>query len=381
MRKRWTLRGLCASTAASVILMASAVGAEQGSETSDPTSETELVILGGGAGRTSYGGDPTGGFSAAVVVGEDRYIVDFGRGWQERYYEAGLGNERAHTGFSGLEGLKAGFVTHLHSDHIIDLPRLLLFGSTEGLRKRTDPVVIVGPASRGDLPPLASNLEREERLVSPENPTPGIKSTVEQIFAAYASDLNDNIRDSGMPHPDTYIEVREIALPEGTPGPDVSVAPEMAPFEIYRDENISVSAILVDHAPMYPSYALRFETPDGVIVFSGDTNMNPNLVEIARDADILVLEVISTDWANNLFPEPRSSADIAKLHHLLESHTPVEEVGQVAAQANVGRLVLSHLAPATVPDEEWLAGVSGFEGEVLVGRPLLRLGLSEANNP
>ncbi len=204
---------------------------------------------------------------------------------------------------------------------------------------------------------------------------------MEQIFAAYASDLNDNIRDSGMPHPDTYIEVREIALPEGTPGPDVSVAPEMAPFEIYRDENISVSAILVDHAPMYPSYALRFETPDGVIVFSGDTNMNPNLVEIARDADILVLEVISTDWANNLFPEPRSSADIAKLHHLLESHTPVEEVGQVAAQANVGRLVLSHLAPATVPDEEWLAGVSGFEGEVLVGRPLLRLGLSEANNP
>ncbi len=60
MRKRWTLRGLCASTAASVILMASAVGAEQGSETSDPTSETELVILGGGAGRTSYGGDYRG---------------------------------------------------------------------------------------------------------------------------------------------------------------------------------------------------------------------------------------------------------------------------------------------------------------------------------
>src|SRR3546814_16879412 len=58
-------------------------------------SVTELVILGAAAGRTSYGGHPSGGFSAAVVVGNDRSIVDFGRGWQERYYESGMEVGRA----------------------------------------------------------------------------------------------------------------------------------------------------------------------------------------------------------------------------------------------------------------------------------------------
>lgn len=338
---------------------------------------TELVILGGGAGRTSYGGHPSGGFSAAIVVGADRYIVDFGRGWQERYYEAGLGSSKASTGFSGLEGVRAAFVTHLHSDHIVDLPRLLLFGSTEGLRKRSSPLVIVGPASRGELPPASQKLSGEIKLVNPANPTPGITSTVEQIYNAFASDLNDNIRDSGMPHPSSYIATKEINPPSGTPGPNVAVAPDMEPFEIYRDENIRVTAILVDHAPIYPSYAFRFDTRNGSIVFSGDTNRNSNLIRIAKNADILVHEVISTDWANGLFPEPRKPAEAAKLRHLLESHTPVEEVGGIATAANVKTLVLSHLAPPTVSDAEWLRQVSGFAGQVAIGRPLLRYKLGQ----
>ncbi|MDI5986039.1 MBL fold metallo-hydrolase [Halomonas sp. M4R5S39] len=336
-------------------------------------SGTELVILGGAAGRTSYGGHPSGGFSAALVVGDDHYIVDFGRGWHDRYYEAGLGTEKASSGFSGLENIKAAFVTHLHSDHIIDLPRLLLFGSTEGLRKKDSPVRIVGPASRGELPPVSESLKGEEVLVNPESPTPGMSETVEKIFSAYASDLNDNIRDSGMPHPSKYINVEDIQLPDGIPGPQVNVSPDMDPFEVYRDDNVVVTATLVNHAPMYPSYAYRFDTADGSVVFSGDTNKNDNLIRMAKDADVLVHEVISTEWANSLFPEPRSAAEEAKLHHLLESHTPVEEVGEVAEEAQVGHLVLSHLAPATVSDEDWLRHVSGFSGEVVIGRPLTRV--------
>lgn len=335
-------------------------------------SVTELVILGAAAGRTSYGGHPSGGFSAAVVVGNDRYIVDFGRGWQERYYEAGLGTKKASSGFSGLENIRAAFVTHLHSDHIVDLPRILLFGSTEGLRKKESPILIVGPGSRGELPPAADK-KRKEALVNPSNPTPGMSATVEQIFSAYASDLNDNIRDSGMPHPSKYISVKDIQLPSHIPGPEVSPSPDMEPFQIYQDENITVTATLVNHAPMYPSYAYRFDTKDGSIVFSGDTNKNKNLIRLAQGADVLVHEVISTDWANGLFPEPRSSAEEAKLRHLLESHTPVEEVGEVAQEAQVDYLVLSHLAPATVSDKEWLQHVSGFSGKALVGRPLTRI--------
>lgn len=355
-----------------------AISAEAGfAEASDEMApKTELVMLGAGAGRTSYGGHESGGFSAAVVVGDARYIVDFGRGWHDRYFEAGLGTEKASSGFSGLEGIEAAFVTHMHADHLVDLPELLLLGATEGLRKRETPLVMVGPGSRGILPPLSPSLNEEPELVNPENPVPGLKSTVAQLFNAYAADLNDNIRDSGMPHPRNYIEVSEIQLPEGLPGPETSVSPKMEPIEIYTDESISVTAVLVDHAPMYPSYAFRFETKAGSIVFSGDTNRNENLIRLAEDADILVHETISTKWARSLFPEPMSAAQKAKLHHLIESHTPGEEVGEIAAEANVGTLVLSHLAPATVSDEEWLAGVTGFDGDVLIGRPLVRVPLN-----
>ncbi len=293
------LNAIVGSMFASVVLTTSPVSAAEDSE------PVELVLLGAGAGRTSYGGHPSGGFSAAVVIGEDRYIVDFGRGWHDRYYEAGLGTEKAYTGISGLEGIKAAFITHLHADHTVDLPRLLLLGASEGLRKREVPVTIVGPASRGGLPPLSPSLKTEPELVNPDDPVPGIKSTVNYLFNAYATDLNDNIRDSGMPHPSRYFDVREIELPKGLPGPDVAVSPQMDPFEIYRDESVVVTAVLVDHAPMYPSYAFRFDTKKGSIVFSGDTNKNANLIKLAQEADILVHEVISRQWAEGLFPVPK----------------------------------------------------------------------------
>lgn len=363
------------SNSISAMLIALAATVLPGPIRAAEKDKVELVILGAGAGRTSYGGHPSGGFSAAVVVGDDRYIVDFGRGWHDRYFEAGLGTEKASTGFSGLEGLKAAFITHLHADHTVDLPELLLLGATEGLRKRTEPMPIIGPASRGGLPPLSSRLKVEPELVNPEDPTPGTAAMVQGIFDAYATDLNDNIRDSGMPNPHTYFQVDEIKLPAGLPGPEVSVSPPMDPIEIYRDENLAVTAILVDHAPIYPNYAFRFDTSAGSIVFSGDTNRNDNLIALAKGADILVHEAISTQWAESLFPEPRDPAGEAKLRHLLESHTPTEQVGAIAEEAGVKTLVLSHLAPSTVPDEEWLAKVSGFSGEVLVGRPLVRVSL------
>jgi ribonuclease BN (tRNA processing enzyme) len=336
---------------------------------------TELVILGTAAGRTSYGGDLSGGISSVVVVGGDRYLIDFGRGWHDRYYQAGLGTANAKSGFSGLENLRAGFITHLHGDHIVGYPELLLFGATEGLRRRKIPFQVFGPGASGKLPLGSARPEALENMVNPENPTPGTVEMTEYLYKAFAADLNDNILDSGMPNPHKYIKVTDIALPAGTGASRDNVSPPMEPFEIYRDENVRVTAILVHHAPMFPTFAFRFDTKDGSIVFSGDTNRNDNLIKLAKGADILVHEVISDEWANGLFPIPRTPDQEAKLHHLLTSHTSLSEVGAIAANAGVKVLVLSHLAPPTVPTEKWLEGVKGFKGRVEVGTPLFKMSL------
>ncbi|PSJ44704.1 hypothetical protein C7H85_12020 [Zobellella endophytica] len=195
------------------------------------------------------------------------------------------------------------------------------------------------------------------------------------LYNAFATDLNDNIHDSGMPNPNKYISVNEIVVPSDVNASQTNPSPRMSPFEVYEDENIRVTATLVSHPPMYPSFAFRVDTESGSIVFSGDTNRNENLIELAKDADILVHEVISVEWANNLFPEPRSAAEEAKLDHLIKSHTPVTEVGGIAQEANVKHLVLSHLAPPTLSKEEWISQISGFDGKADIGSPLFRIAL------
>jgi ribonuclease BN (tRNA processing enzyme) len=93
---------------------------------------------------------------------------------------------------------------------------------------------------------------------------------------------------------------------------------------------VTVSAILVDHAPIFPVFAFRFDTPAGAVVISGDTNRNANLIELAKGADILIHEAIDLDWARSLFPAQRTPAQDAKLRHLLEAHTGAHDLGSIA---------------------------------------------------
>ena len=143
----------------------------------------------------------------------------------------------------------------------------------------------------------------------------------------------------------------------------------MKPFEVYRDENVVVSATLVDHGAMKPSFGYRFDTADGSIAFSGDTTVCPNVIELARGVDILVHEALDLRWANALFPSPMTDAQKAKLNHLTYAHTPVQQVGAIAQAAGAKMLVLSHLAPFDLPEQEWLREVKGFDGRVVVAKP------------
>jgi ribonuclease BN (tRNA processing enzyme) len=306
--------------------------------------------------------------SSAVVVGTDVYIVDFGRGWSDSFFAAGL--SRPGKGFGGLESLRAAFVTHLHSDHLVDYPRLLLFGATDGLPRRTPPLEIFGPGRVTDIARIFAGIKDPAKRINPLRPAPGIVDLTASLLSAFATDLNDNMSDGGMPHPSTYLKIHDIEIPAQAGASLSNPSPKMAPFEIYKDEHVTVSAILVNHAPMFPAFAFRFDTPKGSIVFSGDTNRNENVITLAKGADILVHETINMEWARSVFPVPRTPAQEAKLRHLLEAHTDVRDLGPLAAEAGVKLLVLSHLAPPTLSDADWLSQIHGFKGKTAIGKPL-----------
>ena len=130
------------------------------------------------------------------------------------------------------------------------------------------------------------------------------------ILNAYASDLNERALRQGRPaNPEVSFDVHEFQLPPGADDdPSGDPAPEMEPSAIYEDANVRVTATLVDHRPCFPAFGFRFETPDGVIAFSGDTRPTGNVVRLAHDADILVHEVISRPAMERLMPEPGGPA-------------------------------------------------------------------------
>lgn len=377
-RVRLLLAGACAALA----LLAAPSRAEPGGQSpfhSLTQRGASVVLLGTAGGRTSWRGTQSAGVSSAVVLNGQVYLVDFGAGWLRRYFQAGLG---APPPGRGLESLRAAFITHMHADHIVDYPSLVLFGASDGLAERRQKLKVIGPGSRGKLPPASGGHDGMADVVAPEQPMPGTVAMTEALYRAFAADINDNILDSRKPNPHSRVDVMDIALPAGLDvDPDRDPAPMMAPFEIYRDENVRVTATLVNHAPVYPAFAFRFDTANGSVVFSGDTSPDRNLIRLAQGADVLVHEVIDTAWVDALYPKPRNAAQEAKAHHLVHAHTAATDVGAVAEAAHVKTLVLSHLAPADGDPRRWAAASQGFSGKVIVGRDLQWIPLAAGTAP
>lgn len=167
------------------------------------------------------------------------------------------------------------------------------------------------------------------------------------------------------------MRAHDIEVPGVGADPLTNVAPPMEPFPVMSDDRVSVTAILVQHPPVFPSFAFRFDTEHGSVVFSGDTTITENVVTLARGADVLVHEAIDLDVV-----ERYGNLTEEQLQHHRAGHADVRALGAHAQRAGVPRLVLSHLAPGTValPDESWrLKASRGFDGEVVVGTDLMRL--------
>lgn len=354
--------GAAAVAAGSVVPALAAAPASAPGPALDPDGAPcdRLTFLG------TLGGPPpevgVAGISTVLTVQGKNYVVDAGRSSVTQYVNSGL----------KMADLSSIFVTHLHADHTADLynyVNLAAFGVNDANDGVTRPFTVLGPSSAGRLPGTTQDVP----TVNPANPVPGIADFMESMRAANAYSHNVFIRDSGVPDPTTLLTVREIAPPPSVGSSSTDTAPRMAPFEVFRDERVTVTATLVPHGPVYPAYAFRFDTPQHSVVFSGDTSFSENLIELARDADVLVHEVIDLSFYAEI------GLTGALLEHLRASHTDVTEIGTVAERAGVGTLALTHLVPG-LPGartaQQWHSKAQqGFSGTVVVGADLATLAL------
>jgi ribonuclease BN (tRNA processing enzyme) len=275
------------------------------------TERSRLILLGTAGGPTPK--RTRSGPAQAIVLGDRTYVIDCGDGVARQMVLAGI----------PLTSLRHVFITHHHSDHTADYGNLLLLAWADALKTRVD---TWGP------PPLA----RITKL----------------FFQMNETDLRVRERDEAHPPLPPLVHAHEI----------------VRPGLVMKDDRVTVTCAVVDH-PMIPlAFAYRFDCPDRSIVISGDTHQSQALRALAQDADVLVHEAL-------YLPRAPGAPGSALRHHILNSHTAVEDVGRLATEARVKTLVLSHLVPADlVSEDEWLAALRPhFAGRIVVGRDLLEV--------
>jgi len=275
-------------------------------------AQTRVVMLGTGTPNP----DPDrSGPSVAIVVGGSVYLVDAGPGVVRRA-------EAAHRhGVAELTqpNLKIVFLTHLHSDHTLGLPDLML---APWVLERTDPLTVYGPA--------------------------GTAGMVRHLLAAWQVDI-ERRTNGWQPQNRTGWPAR---------------AHEIRPGLIYADSNVRVTAFLVPHGDWPDAFGYRFETADRTIVISGDTRASDAVVDACQGCDVLIHEAYSDAGFATRAPEWR--------RYHAHFHTSASELAALASRARPGLLVLYHtMTWGGVSRDTLLAEVRrGFAGRVVLAADL-----------
>ena len=276
-----------------------------------PSEITQVVLLGTG---TPNAEPDRWGSSVAVVVNGTPYLVDAGAGVVRRASAAFAG------GVQGLDvkRLATLFLTHLHSDHTVGLPDLIYSPWVLG---RESPLRIFGPA--------------------------GTEAMTFHLTEAYKGD----------------VEVRIDGLEPANPTGHRVETQEVQAGLVYEDENVKVTAFEVVHGSWPQAFGYRFETPDRVVVISGDTAPTEAIVEFCRGCDILIHEVYSQAGFDGRIQEWQ--------RYHAASHTSAPELGRIATRAGAKLLVLTHqLLWGATPDELVAEVRSTFDGPVVYGKDL-----------
>ena len=258
--------------------------------------------------------DPDRAGPAYAVVFNDRtFLFDAGTGVMRRAAAAGL----------PIDGVTRLFLSHLHSDHTLGLPDVMLTTWVMGRKSIMD---IVGP--------------------------PGTSHMTDAILSAWSDD----------------IRVRTEGLERGQrDGQRVHVT-ETRGGVVYDSAGVRITAVGVPHGDWDTALAYVLETPTRKLVLSGDTAPSDALFAAAQGADVLVHEAYPVV---RLHPENRPGGEDWP-HYMQTFHTSDVEIGQLAAAHAIKQVVLSHVVWMGGTPTELMAGVrrGGYAGPVTVARDL-----------
>ena len=287
----------------------------------------EVYLCGTGSPLT----DPTrSGPCLGIVAGGQAYVIDPGEGSTRRLFEMGF-----PTG-----AMEAIIITHNHSDHIDGLGNILVQAWIVG--SRTEPLPIYGP-------------EGVERVVAGVN----------EMFAIDATFRTAR-----------HSEV--IAAPSGYGAEARVIAFDEYPLnvsQVLANDNVSILATLVSHAPVHPAMGLRIDHAGRAVSFSGDTLYDENFVKLSEGVDLMIHDAMQHRMVKLLEDRARgipNGAVAAKvLYDIVDYHASPEDAARAAQDACAQALVLTHIAPPLPSRLFYPAFLGGapelFDGPITVG--------------
>lgn len=306
-----------ARTAVPLLLAAAALGPSP-VHAAGPPPAIVVTLLGTGNPRPS---PDRFGPSTLVEAGGKRILVDAGRGATIRLLQLG--------GPKALPSLDLVLLTHLHSDHVVGLPDLWL---TPWIFGRSRALPVRGPS--------------------------GTAAMADGLRKAFAFDV------------ETRRDVDERFPADGV----VLDARDVDPGVVWEEAGLKVTAFLVDHGPVKPSFGYRIDYRGRSVVLSGDTRPVESLVEASRGTDVLIHEVISP----NVEARRTGVADPEKVKRILERHTTPEEAGKVFARVTPRLAVYSHVVPSPAKPAELIAPTRRtYGGPLAVGYDLMSIEIGE----
>ncbi|MBP9182250.1 MAG: MBL fold metallo-hydrolase [Fuscovulum sp.] len=260
--------------------------------------------------------------ASLLSLGGQRVVVDCGLGVARGITDQGM----------SLKDLSLILITHLHSDHYLELGPLLHTAWCAGLRT---PVQVWGPQ--------------------------GLDLYWQGFLASMAFDIATRIEDEGRPDLRALVSIHLTTLD--------------APMTFGA---LAVTAIRTIHPPLTDSFAYRFEAAGKTVVFSGDTARLPALESFAAGADLLIHEAMLAPALPALMARI-GNGDDRLMHHWLRAHTTAEDAAKTAAAAGVRALALHHLIPSDDPafaETDWLDNTRPhFAGAIHIGRDGLKIPL------
>jgi ribonuclease Z len=319
------------SITASAALLLLLTGSDAAVHTQEATATTgdsrfRVVLLGTRSGPSVDA--QRLGISTIILAGSEKLLFDCGRA---------MTTGMARLAINPADVTKV-FLTHLHSDHIVSLPELVLFPwASQG---RTAPLQVWGPD--------------------------GTRSMVKHLLDAFSFDIQ--IRR----------DVDEKYSPEGIR----VIANDIREGVVHEANGVKVSAFFVDHGPVKPAFGYRVDYQGHSVVLSGDTKPSDSLVKFSQNVDVLIHELGQskqdprlTGPPDELIPGLRLTRRQART--IVDHHTDAAEVGQVFQRVHPKLAVFSHYPNVVQADVLRVVGQT-YPGRVEFGEDLMAIEIGNA---